>query len=131
MSAPDRLYGEPDAETLHADIDAAIAGHLWLGLPDDDAFTIHEWTVTAVSPPKPATVIELVCEWIADDLCQTERDDNLWGARADPDCLATASALVTLIASRVTWQMANQHVATWTVVIRPDGTPLATRIEGR
>jgi hypothetical protein len=134
MSAPDRLYGEPDAEYLHDDIQSAIEIHIDdYGLTPGDTFQIHEWTALdpAELAPSTAMMIEQVCEWLSDGLHQNESDDHLWKSVCDPECVAAAQTLIDLVVGRVTWQMANQHVATWTVVIRPDGTPLATRIEGR
>lgn len=109
-----RLYGLPHAERLH--FDPADVVQEWLDdRCDDDTerrFVIEEWSVHPPSYhlPSVATILERICE---------DAYDNEWGEDSETwenatlkqdDVRAAAQALRDLIASKVTYRMANKKL---------------------
>lgn len=102
----DRLYGTPGAEDLHFDPESVLEQVI------DQEVDVEEWTT---KPPRThlPTVDDLL-EWLADsDYDVTEGWwESATDATADPDVRAAADALLDTMASKVTFRMADRHVAT-------------------
>ena len=124
MGKPDRLYGAPYAEQLYPDpagaYEAQIEPHLerYGALVDHEAkATIEEWTVADQRQflPSPDTVLEDLCERVADDAVHEymyERLENIVGTE---EIVQAVEAVLALIASKIDFWMAEKHVATHTI----------------
>ena len=125
----DRLYGTPDAEYL--DLDLASAYERWEadlilddGEPRPDC-TIEEWTTAPVTVPANAvaTVVEELCERMADDGDEGYYDSWMDAANHDDVRLAFQAA-ADLLASKVTYRMADRLVATHGITHDDEGEPM-------
>ena len=129
---PAVLYGHPGAESLDTSLLANVERqwelHLdaWrhatypklpVGLPGPLTMTIEEWSVSPPEShlPSPATIVEYVLEYGADN-----ETDEFWCEQAEdaaftPAVLAIAEALRLAIAAGIRYRMANDLVATVTI----------------
>lgn len=122
---PDRLYGQPFSEHLWPSIvevyEHQIEGDLegFGALVDHEAHaTIEEHTVVPSRDhlPSPHSLLEYISEWVADNGEVDEYwHESLDGHSADPDVVAATEALLQLLASKVTYWMADKVVATHTI----------------
>lgn len=123
-----RLFGTPGAEVMHFDLASAyeeqVDAYFDEPRPDDDPWTIEEWTVRPPSSHlrRVDWFIEEQVEHIADDL--GEGGYEAWENAADDDVKAAFQAAFDLWASKVTYVMADKLVRTHTVTWDADLTPL-------
>jgi hypothetical protein len=102
----------PRAEELH--IDPADVVQQWLDDTDPDVetrFVIEEWSVHPPSYHLPSrdTLLERICEEAYDN--EWGEDNEEWEAAArEPDVKNAAQTLLDLIASKVSYRMADKHL---------------------
>lgn len=132
MTAEERLYGLPYAESMDFDpatvyerAEADVAFYTDNGpMPD---IVIEEWTVHPASDHLPhiGRLIDWLVEWVAENGEIDEDAFECWesAGRCEDVTLAFAEAMA-LLASKVTYRMADKHVATHTVTHDADGNPL-------
>jgi hypothetical protein len=130
MRRGERLYGPPGAEWLeHAPDIAAdmIADRLDGG---SGPWTIEEWSVRpAISPiPSAALIADFLSERTGDsyELSMPDGAESYDRAIRSPEVTAAIEALRELIAAKVGWREADEHVATWTISLDADGGDVFT-----
>lgn len=125
-----RLFGVPGAEILYTTIVGCYEACVDVYGEDDKhraAHTIEEWTVRQPKSHLPSA-LGLV-EWIGEhaavnDTSEEWSDDFADNASRDPDVLAAADALLRLIASKISYRMADKRIAVHTVTWNDDLEPL-------
>lgn len=132
---PTRLFGIPGAERLHLSLQDCYESDIdpWHDEPDHQPKMIEEWTVA----PKRAHLPDASC--VVDDIVERCADgyeldeyavDEIENIGKRDDVKAAADALLDLIASKITYRMAEklvaEHKVTWTEEGDPliDGEPL-------
>ena len=124
-----RLYGVPGAEHLHFDPAACYETDIecWVDEHDRRPRLIEEWSVKDCTDHLPAAddLLLWMVEWTGD---HGELDEDGFGAFENAskkdDVVAAAEALRTLLASKVGYRMADQHLRTLTVTWDDQGEPL-------
>jgi hypothetical protein len=132
MSGPDRLYGlaiasdglfDSPAGVYEADIEPYLGFLLERQSP---AMAIDEWTVHPPSYHLPTA--DAVAEHVYEHACDMEMsedcDEEYRRVSQDPDVLAAFQSALDLMASKVTYRMADKLVATHTLTWTADGAPL-------
>lgn len=110
-----RLYGLEHAEVLYRDIDTVWEAELEL-FADAQSFKpwiVEEWTVhdPKYHFPTAAHVIDQIFEWVDD----TGEVSENWSSGLGPhahEFIDKAEELIDLMASKVTYRMADKRVAT-------------------
>ena len=127
MVSRDRLFGVPDAENLHFDLASAYESEIepWIEDGGRAPGVIEEWTVHPPEYHLPSA------ERIAEDIIENAADDTTEGyydATAhiwkEADVLAAAEALRQVIASHITYRMADKKVAEHQITWDDEGEPL-------
>lgn len=125
MNDMDRLYGLPGAEQLRFDIAEVYETEIdaYFDDPDRREWTVEEWTV---APARSHMVdVEGLLEWVDEWAAECGEISEGFGLPVkDADVVAAAEALLDLIASKVTWRMADRLVATHTITWDADNEPL-------
>jgi hypothetical protein len=122
------LYGLHGAETLF--LTAADVYETYIEPAEDPAnrdtsWVIEEWSSHPPTQHLPPAdwVLETVVEWIDDDGEVTDCDD--WDdAARHPEVVAACQAMLNLMASKVSYRMADQHLRDLTVTWDENGEPL-------
>lgn len=132
MSAPERLFGCPGDEALHDDPVTVYELRIdpWLEeepSPDTKPQIIEEWTTDNPRKAFPSgmSIVEHVCEWIADDYPGDEGfDDDLMRAALKAQAAEWFDAVMAAWCKRTTYRMAADRVAEHVVTWGADGEPL-------
>lgn len=110
MTAPTRLYGQPDAEYLWSD------PHTVLERAEDDGLD-EVWVVehTVHEPREHLPSVDYVLEMIWERTCEwgevtEDYPDNLLASLERQEVKDAASALLDLIAAGITYRMADEEV---------------------
>ena len=120
----DRLYGLPDAERMHSDIDSVYDCDIDGYRTEDQRgpWVIEEWTV------QPVTFHPYYAESVAEDACETLSDElgedpagEIHEAASSPEVIAAFRTALDLLASKVNYRMADEHVASWKLTIDDEG----------
>lgn len=146
----ERLYGLPSDEHLEFDPATVYEHESWLNAQDDTweerestdplvpgymepvpppgfSFVIEEWSVAPPRRHLPAAdrVLDYICEWVSDNGEIDEDGYDAWSSHADdPDVVAAFDAALDLLASKITYRMADKLVATHVVTFDAAGEPL-------
>lgn len=118
-----RLYGLEGDE--HLFFDPAEVVERWIEDNDGctEAFEIEEWSVHPPQYHMPHAVE--ILGWIGEWTCENgDIGDDMDLPIKDVEVVAAAKALLDLIASKVTWRMADELVATHTLTWDAENEPL-------
>lgn len=123
-----RLYGLPFAEQMEFDA-AAVYEQVECDRDEEDRtpIVIEEWSVhpAIYHIPSAAVIAERVVELVVDNGELDEYGaDQFEAAASAEDVLVAAEALREVLASKVTWRMANKLLRTLTVTFDEAGEPL-------
>lgn len=124
----DRLYGEPGAEHMCFD-PAEVYENLDIEAPltPDYTIEIEEWSVSPPTHHMPSAerALEYIVEWTGENGQIDEDANDQWiAASAEPDVVAMMQAALDLLASKVTYRMADKLLRTLTVTFAETGEPL-------
>jgi hypothetical protein len=136
VTPPDRLYCVPGAEECFDNPGDAYENGIEPYLPDERE-VIEEWSVHSPSHHLPSAdrVAEYVYEFASDVEMDENCDEDYQRASLDPDVVAAFQAALDLLASKVTYRMADQlvatHLVTWDEKGRPllDGEPMWAELD--
>ena len=110
----ERLYGTPGAEHLYDDLDSAADAADPYPYVDDEPIVLEEWTI------RPVSGDTVNVGWLIDQAVeQASEEGDEWYAEAwekagqAPDVVAAFRAAADLMASKVGYRMADEHIATW------------------
>lgn len=123
----ERLYGQDGAEELYSDLGDAYESDIEQCAPDPDpceceSHEILEWTV---HPPRyHLQTAESILVRVVGDLDEWTESDDWSEAIEQPDVLAAMDAVLDLMASKVTYRMADRLVATHQITWDAKGEPL-------
>ncbi len=123
---PERLWGLPGSETMFSDpielYDAEVEP--WLtDETDSGPWEVEEWSVrpTIDLLPHSAAILEWIADWVFDNGEVDEGfRDNYIAKTACDEVVAAAKALRQAIASKITYRMADEKVATWVLTRDPE-----------
>jgi len=128
----ERLYGNPGAEQMHRTAEDAYEAEIGLDgaldAPDPGGtYVIEEWSVRRPRTHAPRT--DLILSWIVDNITDEgevdEHVSNQWeNAAEDPQVVAAFDAALDLMASKVSYRMADRHLRDLTVTYGTNGDPL-------
>lgn len=112
----DRLFGLPAADELESDIDGVVAM-----LTEPGEYEVEEWTCRPPIGHLP-TSLDLG-EFVAESTTETteEFDAQVWDAIYSDEVKAALDVALALIATRVTYRMADRCVATHRIRVTEDG----------
>lgn len=137
MTTHDFLYGEPGDELMSSDPVDVFENWHDADHPEPEPIVIEKWSVHSPASHLPDLdrVLDYVTEQAVDGNGDEAYDENWNQAAAEDDVRAAFRAALDLLASHVTYRMADQkvgeHVITWaedgTVLL--DGQPMATPTE--
>lgn len=103
----DYLYGTPGAENMEFDPESVLEHET------NDLVTIEEW---AVKPPRShLPEADVLLDWLAES--DYEVTEGWWESATDAcddELKAAAEALLDLMASKITFRMADRHIANLT-----------------
>lgn len=123
-----RLYGLPHAEVLYFEPNSVYESEIEDQAEDyPDRVEIEEWSVhpPEYHLPKADDIIDWMTLWAAENGEGDEAQYDQWQAvGTPPDVLAAAEALRTVVASKIEYRMANEHLRSLWVTWTEDGEPL-------
>lgn len=133
LHSEQRLYGLPESEDLYFDPASVYESECEPFIdPIEEreagrSFTIEEWTVHPPQEhlPKVGHVLDFIAEW-PDEWGEVSEgySEHLGKAMDNDDVRAAVQALIDVIASKVTYRMAAEQVATHKVTWDDEGEPL-------
>ena len=120
-----RLYGTPDDERLDCDPDEAVQSYLD-GFCGEFPVTItleeHDTYPPRVHFPSGDYAAEWCAEWSADNDTDEGFGDQAMDAAKDPAVVAAFDAAIDLLASKITYRMADKVTASYEVTITDEST---------
>lgn len=131
-----RLFGIPGSEYLERSLQDAYERHIDPRFGEKPEWEIEEWTV--VDPrsqmPQVEMIAEYVAEWMADDAMFEEAYESWEKALSHPEVVEALSKAFDLAATKVTFWVADQRVATHKVTFDGEeplvnGQPLYRKVE--
>lgn len=134
MTAEPHLFGLPGAEEMDTGISGAYEQWTYdYGADElpDLTVTVEEWTTKRpeVSPYDLSLAVENLVERVTD-----EGDENYvecWEEAAElPDVMAAFQAAADLLASKITYRMADNQIHTHVISHTPQGTPMVSTDNG-
>lgn len=110
----DRLFGQPDDEWLHHDLETAAEAALDALADPTATVTIREWTTSGPLDwmPSPEAIVEWVIETACDDAVSIN-DGSVVPSPRNPRLVAAAEALRQAISSQFRWKQAEKKVRDW------------------
>ena len=129
MSTEQRLYGLPGAESMHFDPETVYETSIepYVDEHDRRPQVIEEWSVLPPISHVPLadSILEYIVEWVAEDGMITEGGYEQWDRLTkDPEIIAAAENLRTVLASKVQFRMADRHLRDHLVSWDEEGEPL-------
>jgi hypothetical protein len=122
VTAPERLFGVPDSETMWLDLGSAYEQQIEPYLDDEGNRSpkiIEEWSVcpTTAHLRDPRALVDWLLEEAADSAGAEGYYDDTEHLARNPEVVALAEALIAGLASRIAYRVADrrvgEHVITW------------------
>ena len=124
----ERLYGIPGSESLHDDIGAAYEQQIEPRLDEGDhePRVIEEWSVCP--PTLHLRSPSDLADWLVEDAAENAGVDGYYDhtehMARNPEVLAAAEALITAMADRITYRVADKRLAEHAITWDDDDEPL-------